>query len=68
MARIFVTGSADGLGRATAQSLMDDGHQVIVHVRNESRLNAVQDLLAAARRAWWVTCPTSSRPATCPAR
>jgi NAD(P)-dependent dehydrogenase (short-subunit alcohol dehydrogenase family) len=45
MARIFVTGSADGLGRATAQSLMDDGHQVIVHVRNESRLNAVQDLL-----------------------
>lgn len=45
MARIFITGSADGLGLATAQSLMVDGHQVIVHIRNAGRLNAVQDLL-----------------------
>lgn len=45
MARIFITGPADGPGRATAQSLMDDNHQVIVHVRNEGRLGAVQDLL-----------------------
>lgn len=45
MARIFITGSADGLGRATAQSLVDNGHHVIVHARNVDRLTAVQDLL-----------------------
>lgn len=46
MARILVTGSADGLGRATAASLLDDGHDVIVHARSEARLSAVDDLLA----------------------
>jgi NAD(P)-dependent dehydrogenase (short-subunit alcohol dehydrogenase family) len=45
MARIFITGSADGLGRAAAQSLLDDGHQVIVHARSAGRLTAAQDLL-----------------------
>jgi NAD(P)-dependent dehydrogenase (short-subunit alcohol dehydrogenase family) len=45
MARIFVTGSADGLGRAAAQSLLNDGHQVILHARSASRLAAAQDLL-----------------------
>jgi NAD(P)-dependent dehydrogenase (short-subunit alcohol dehydrogenase family) len=28
MARIFITGSTDGLGRAAAQSLLDDRHEV----------------------------------------
>ena len=37
MARIFVTGSADGLGRLTAQSLLDDGHELVVHARNRDR-------------------------------
>jgi len=46
MARIFITGSADGLGRATAQSLLEDGHDVIVHARSAERLAAVRDLLA----------------------
>jgi NAD(P)-dependent dehydrogenase (short-subunit alcohol dehydrogenase family) len=45
MARVFITGSADGLGRASAQALLDDGHEVIVHVRNSGRLAAVRDLL-----------------------
>ncbi len=31
MARILVTGSADGLGRAAAASLLEDGHDVVVH-------------------------------------
>lgn len=44
MARVLVTGSADGLGRAAAQVLMDDGHEVVVHVRAEGRLPAVRDL------------------------
>lgn len=45
MARIFITGSTDGLGRAAAQSLMDNGHEVIVHARTTERLTAVKDLL-----------------------
>jgi NAD(P)-dependent dehydrogenase (short-subunit alcohol dehydrogenase family) len=45
MAHVFITGSADGLGRAAAQTLLEDGHEVLVHVRNRSRLPAVRDLL-----------------------
>jgi NAD(P)-dependent dehydrogenase (short-subunit alcohol dehydrogenase family) len=44
MARVFITGSADGLGRAAAQTLLDDGHEVIVHARSTERLAAVRDL------------------------
>lgn len=47
MARIFITGSADGLGRAAAKSLLADGYQVVVHVRAQQRLDAVQELLSA---------------------
>ena len=45
MARVFITGSADGLGRAAAQTLVDDGHEVVVHARNNDRLTAVRDLI-----------------------
>jgi NAD(P)-dependent dehydrogenase (short-subunit alcohol dehydrogenase family) len=45
MARIFITGSTDGLGRAAAQTLLDDGHEVVIHVRTSGRLAAVRDLL-----------------------
>src|SRR4051812_26632045 len=51
MARVFITGSADGLGRAAAQTLRDDGHEVVVHVRNGDRLTAVRDLVAAGAAA-----------------
>ena len=30
MARVFITGSTDGLGLAAAQSLIKDGHGVVV--------------------------------------
>jgi NAD(P)-dependent dehydrogenase (short-subunit alcohol dehydrogenase family) len=45
MARVFITGSTDGLGRAAAQTLLEDGHEVVVHARVESRLAAVRALL-----------------------
>jgi len=51
MARIFVTGSADGLGRATAQTLLGEGHSLVVHVRAKERLPAVEDLVARGARA-----------------
>jgi len=37
MARIFVTGSADGLGQLTATALVAQGHEVVLHARNEKR-------------------------------
>jgi NAD(P)-dependent dehydrogenase (short-subunit alcohol dehydrogenase family) len=46
MARIFVTGSADGLGKLAAQTLLSEGHQVVVHVRGKQRLPAVKEMLA----------------------
>ncbi len=46
MAHVFVTGSADGLGRAAAAELLAAGHRVVVHVRGPERLDAVRDLVA----------------------
>jgi len=37
MARIFITGSADGLGQMAAKILVGQGHQVVLHARNEKR-------------------------------
>jgi NAD(P)-dependent dehydrogenase (short-subunit alcohol dehydrogenase family) len=37
MARIFITGSADGLGQLTATALVAQGHEVVLHARNEKR-------------------------------
>jgi NAD(P)-dependent dehydrogenase (short-subunit alcohol dehydrogenase family) len=45
MALIFISGSADGLGRETAQTLLNDGHEVILHARSAERLTAVSDLI-----------------------
>ncbi|GAA4343927.1 SDR family NAD(P)-dependent oxidoreductase [Variovorax defluvii] len=44
-ARVFVTGSADGLGHATAKTLLAQGHEVVVHVRSQARLSAVKELV-----------------------
>lgn len=37
MARIFVTGSADGLGQIAARRVVEDGHRVVLHARNDKR-------------------------------
>lgn len=37
MARVFITGSSDGLGRMAAQLLVEQGHRVVLHARNEQR-------------------------------
>ncbi|MDB5205352.1 MAG: Daunorubicin ketoreductase [Flavisolibacter sp.] len=37
MARIFITGSADGLGQLAAKALIARAHQVVLHARNEKR-------------------------------
>ena len=44
MPRILITGSTDGLGRASAAALLENGHRVIVHARTRERATAVSDL------------------------
>ena len=41
MARIFITGSADGLGLLSAKSLIADGHQVVLHTRSKERKSEI---------------------------
>ena len=37
MARVFITGSADGLGLMAGALLADQGHKVVLHARNDAR-------------------------------
>ena len=37
MARIFITGSTDGLGLGAARTLMSEGHELILHARSPAR-------------------------------
>jgi NAD(P)-dependent dehydrogenase (short-subunit alcohol dehydrogenase family) len=37
MARVFITGSSDGLGRMAAQLLVEQRHSVVLHARNKKR-------------------------------
>src|SRR6202041_3963123 len=48
MARVFITGSSDGLGRMAAQLLIGQGHSVVLHARNQQR---GQEALSAGRGA-----------------
>jgi NAD(P)-dependent dehydrogenase (short-subunit alcohol dehydrogenase family) len=48
MARVFITGSADGLGLMAGELLASQGHSVVLHARNEVR---ARDAHAALPRA-----------------
>ena len=48
MARLFITGSTDGLGYLAAQRLIEQGHRVILHGRNPQRAQAVRAKLSGA--------------------
>jgi NAD(P)-dependent dehydrogenase (short-subunit alcohol dehydrogenase family) len=48
MARIFITGSADGLGQLAANALIAQGHQVVLHARNETRGQQAMDQVRGA--------------------
>src|ERR1700749_4641111 len=37
MARVFITGSSDGLGLMAGQLLAGQGHKVVLHARNDDR-------------------------------
>lgn len=48
MARIFITGSTEGLGRAAASRLLESGHEVVMHARSAERAAALGDFASRA--------------------
>jgi len=48
MARVFITGSADGLGQLAAKALVAQGHDVVLHARNEKRAQEALARVAGA--------------------
>jgi NAD(P)-dependent dehydrogenase (short-subunit alcohol dehydrogenase family) len=48
MARVFITGSADGLGLGLAQTLARAGHSVVLHARNAARADDARRALPGA--------------------
>ena len=48
MARIFITGSADGLGQLAAKALIAQGHEVVLHARNKKRGQEALDKVPGA--------------------
>jgi NAD(P)-dependent dehydrogenase (short-subunit alcohol dehydrogenase family) len=44
VSRIFITGSADGLGLLAARALISEGHEVVLHARSRERAAALTDL------------------------
>jgi NAD(P)-dependent dehydrogenase (short-subunit alcohol dehydrogenase family) len=48
MARVFITGSADGLGLMVGRLLAEQGHRVVLHARSEARAEGTQAALPQA--------------------
>src|SRR6202142_2118011 len=49
MARVFITGSSDGLGLMVGPVLADQGHQVVLHARNDARAAEAKKALPKGR-------------------
>src|ERR1700693_5422085 len=48
MARVFVTGSADGLGKMAAELLIEHGHKVVLHARSAPRADEIRKKVPGA--------------------
>jgi NAD(P)-dependent dehydrogenase (short-subunit alcohol dehydrogenase family) len=48
MAIVFITGSTDGLGRAAAEQLLNDGHRVVLHARSADRAGSIGEVASRA--------------------
>src|SRR3954452_5677354 len=62
MARVLITGSTAGLGLGAARELLDHGHEVVFHARNDERAASLGDL--ARRATGIVTGDLASRDET----
>ncbi|SAL50808.1 short-chain dehydrogenase/reductase SDR [Caballeronia cordobensis] len=63
MSRIFITGSTDGLGLMAARLLIEQGHRVVLHARNEARADDARTVLPRAEAV--VTGDLASLDAMC---
>ena len=50
MARVFITGSSDGLGRMAGELLLEQGHSVVLHARNEQRAMETRKVVPGAEQ------------------
>jgi len=48
MAKVFITGSSDGLGLLAGRLLAEQGHEVVLHARNEARAEDTRAALPGA--------------------
>ncbi len=48
MSRVFITGSAQGIGLESAKQLLAAGHEVVAHARNGERAGELADVLPGA--------------------
>src|SRR4051812_20123128 len=49
MARVFITGSSDGLGKMAGQLLVEQGHEVVLHARNAARTSETKRAVPKAQ-------------------
>jgi NAD(P)-dependent dehydrogenase (short-subunit alcohol dehydrogenase family) len=49
MALIFITGSADGLGKLAAEKLVSEGHEIVLHARNTERAKMLENQFPTAK-------------------
>jgi short-subunit dehydrogenase len=47
VARVFITGSSDGLGLMAARLLIEQGHEVVLHGRNEGAIQRCRASVAS---------------------
>ncbi len=48
MARVLITGSSTGIGQAAAIALISQGHEVVLHARNEERAQQAEQAAKGA--------------------
>jgi NAD(P)-dependent dehydrogenase (short-subunit alcohol dehydrogenase family) len=51
MSRVFITGSADGLGKMAARLLVEAGHEVVLHARSAARADDALKAVPGAQTA-----------------
>src|SRR6202048_5113330 len=49
MAKVFITGSSDGLGLMASRLLAEQGHVVVLHARSEARAEGMRGALPQAK-------------------
>jgi NAD(P)-dependent dehydrogenase (short-subunit alcohol dehydrogenase family) len=49
MALIFITGSADGLGKLAAEKLVSEGYEIVLHARNNERAKMLENHFPTAK-------------------